>query len=404
MDYIPALPRTTAVVNGNDGVTQNVAAGASLPDSYQGETLQQTLARLRRQAEESQRNLSNLRAQDVDVSALEQYGKTRAEGGQNAMLNALAAQFAGDRFGGVQDAMLKRSLAAQQEMKLGQGMVTPDGKFIRDPYALRDAAERRAQDDAQFYDKQATAVGAQIQSMEDRKAAREEAARQREMDRQLRRELAQDRAGNAQPYYSPVQTAQGVYVLNARTGLMKLITNAEGQPIIGSASDPTLQGTIAGAKTAAQEGAKSASADRAAVKRSTQMLDALDQAEQLLMQNPTQSRVGALRDAAGNLVGASSQSADTAAKLESISGWLTANVPRMEGPQSNFDVQNYQTMAGMVGDRTRPVRQRLAALEEVRKLQEKYRALNEQTAAPAPQGAQPRKRIRYDSQGNEVKE
>ena len=93
------LPRTAQVVSGNNGVTQNVQAGASA-QPVQGETLQQTLARMRAQAEDAQRRLSAIRGQEVDVADLEQYGRTRAEGGQNAMLNALAAQFAGDRFGG----------------------------------------------------------------------------------------------------------------------------------------------------------------------------------------------------------------------------------------------------------------------------------------------------------------
>jgi hypothetical protein len=52
-------------------------------------------------------------------------------------------------------------------------------------------------------------------------------------------------------------------------------------------------------------------------------------------------------------------------------------VPRMEGPQSNFDVANYQTMAGLIGDRTKPLKTRQGALAEVIKLQEKYKALNQ---------------------------
>ena len=53
----------------------------------------------------------------------------------------------------------------------------------------------------------------------------------------------------------------------------------------------------------------------------------------------------------------------------------------MESPQSNFDVQNYITMAGKIGDRTMPVAERAAALKEVRRLQEKYKASAEQRIA-----------------------
>lgn len=185
------LPRTAQVVNGNNAVTQNVAqGGAPTSQSERGESLEQTLARLRKRAEDAQAELSNLRKQGVDVSGIEQYGRERAMGGQDAMLNALAAQFAGERFSGVQDAMLKRSLAAQQDMKLGQGVLGANGKFIRDPYALRDAEEKRLADDSQFYDKYATTVAGQIASRDERRAAADERAARWEQDRRDRRERA----------------------------------------------------------------------------------------------------------------------------------------------------------------------------------------------------------------------
>jgi len=48
----------------------------------------------------------------------------------------------------------------------------------------------------------------------------------------------------------------------------------------------------------------------------------------------------------------------------------------MEGPQSNYDVQLYQDAAGKIGDSTIPISRRLAALETVRGLNEKYKYLN----------------------------
>lgn len=53
----------------------------------------------------------------------------------------------------------------------------------------------------------------------------------------------------AQPYYSPVQTAQGVMAFNARTGKMEPVI-VNGQTVVGSQSDPTLQGGIAQYKAA----------------------------------------------------------------------------------------------------------------------------------------------------------
>mgnify|MGYP001579144847 CR=1 FL=1 len=54
------------------------------------------------------------------------------------------------------------------------------------------------------------------------------------------------------PYYTPVQTGQGVYSFNARTGKMEL-TNAGGAPVVGSQSDPNLQARIAYGKKAGTE-------------------------------------------------------------------------------------------------------------------------------------------------------
>lgn len=51
---------------------------------------------------------------------------------------------------------------------------------------------------------------------------------------------------------------------------------------------------------------------------------------------------------------------------------MVSNVPRMEGPQSDFDVKNYREMAATVGDSTIPVKDRLAALDTLEQLQAKY--------------------------------
>jgi hypothetical protein len=120
------------------------------------------------------------------------------------------------------------------------------------------------------------------------------------------------------------------------------------------------------------------------VKTADKFLSVAQQAKELLDKDPTGSGIGAMVDRAGRLVGASSDSSQVASQLETVSGWLVSNVPRMEGPQSNFDVDNYKTMAGMIGDRTRPVEERKAALKEVMRLQEQYKSLNGAESANPP--------------------
>lgn len=79
---------------------------------------------------------------------------------------------------------------------------------------------------------------------------------------------------------------------------------------------------------------------------------------------PTSSGVGAAVDTLGSLVGYAPPGANAAAELDTIGGWLTANVPRMEGPQSNFDVDNYKIMAGIVGNRKLPLSVRIASAKK----------------------------------------
>ena len=243
-----------------------------------------------------------------------------------------------------------------------------------------------------------------MEQMAQQNASRQQMAEEQRAFQMEMRKLQQATA-SAQPYFQPVQTANGVMAFNARTGKMEAVIGADGKPVIGAQADPALQGQITGAETTARKQAESTAEARGDARKADMFLQQLNQAEQILKQGPTESGIGAAADAAGRLVGVSTQSAQRAGQLEALSGWLVANVPRMEGPQSNFDVQNYMTMAGKIGDRTTPVPERLAALKEVRRLQEKYKAsaeqrLGVQPSAPAATSA-PRT-IRYDAQGNRL--
>lgn len=120
------------------------------------------------------------------------------------------------------------------------------------------------------------------------------------------------------------------------------------------------------------------------VKKSGQMSDAAATASRLLDMNPTASGAGALADTALNFLGTSTKGATVAQQLEAVSGFLVANVPRMEGPQSDADVRNYRAMAGNVGDRTLPVAARKAALQTVVELQQKYAETNAAASGSPP--------------------
>lgn len=96
----------------------------------------------------------------------------------------------------------------------------------------------------------------------------------------------------------------------------------------------------------------------------------------LLTGGATGSYFGAGLDLLGRTVGISTGGAEATAQLKTLSGQLVALMPRMEGPQSNIDVEMYKEMAGNVADPTIPIQTRLAALDTIEKLNEKYKVLN----------------------------
>jgi hypothetical protein len=213
--------------------------------------------------------------------------------------------------------------------------------------------------------------------LESRKAREDTQASRLEQIR-LANELKKEQMGSeAKPFYQPLQTAQGVYAFNARTGKVEPVQGTSGGgTVVGAQYDPTLQGRIAGAKLSGESTAKrdiNMSGLGSTIDRAKEILSSKD--------GPTSSLTGAGRDVVAGAFGVSTKGAEQADALEAIGGNLVSKMPRMEGPQSNIDVENYRIMAGRVGDRTLPTERRLAALKEVESLYRKYDKQN--TFAPS---------------------
>lgn len=176
----------------------------------------------------------------------------------------------------------------------------------------------------------------------------------------------------------------------ARRIALGLDPRAVGSGTITTAVTPGLTSAVAGSE-AAITGAKAAATSEAArqseaqksISRSDQLMANIKTAKALLPE-ATGSMAGAARDAALRSVGVSTDKSQASAKLETLAGWMVANVPRMEGPQSNIDVENYRIMAGRVGDRTIPNEERLAALDVLEGLQRKYSDLNKEIVGATP--------------------
>ena len=170
----------------------------------------------------------------------------------------------------------------------------------------------------------------------------------------------------AQPYFQAIPTGQGYARFNARTGQMEAMP-LNGQTVLPAAQTPGLQGDIASAKFQGE----------AEAKRGFNMAGASDivnNARSILSGKipPTGSGIGTSVDAAGAVVGYTPKGASQDDQLRAISGQLVAKMPRMEGPQSDRDVQLYTQMAGQIGDSTIPVKRRLEALQTVEGIIKKY--------------------------------
>lgn len=152
------LPQALGMQSPAGVLTQDVQPGNALPRSMS----------LRKQ-------IADLEGQTDDMSAIQAYGRQQGESGKAAMLNALAAQFAGESFQPVQGQYLKRAMAAQEPMRVGKGMVTPDGQYIVDPGAKRESQIGRLSREAEFADRMESQQSLQAERI----AASREAAQSR---------------------------------------------------------------------------------------------------------------------------------------------------------------------------------------------------------------------------------
>lgn len=114
-----------------------------------------------------------------------------------------------------------------------------------------------------------------------------------------------------------------------------------------------------------------------------------------ILPDATGSDVGSLVDRGAAFFGQSTKGADTNARLKIISAGLLAKVPRMEGPQSDKDVQMYKEASGDLGNDKLPVARREAAARQIVQLQRKYTSQQGGgTAAPAASSAP--KRLKFN--------
>lgn len=175
---------------------------------------------------------------------------------------------------------------------------------------------------------------------------------------------------------------RGQNMVDARSREANAQTGGAGKPPPGyrwkpDGSQEAIPGGPADVKAVDKEELKRASAG-------ARIIDALDnvgtdaagnvlKAEDLV-KIATGSWGGAGVDQVYRLFGASTKGSQAISQLKVLEGNLMLAQPRMEGPQSDRDVQLYRQMSASVGDSTTPPADKIAALRAIRQLQAKYAA------------------------------
>lgn len=177
----------------------------------------------------------------------------------------------------------------------------------------------------------------------------------------------------------------------SRLGVMPASTQASGQPSMPGIEVMSDAGRVRATELAKADAARQ-SGDTDKQTQFTIFKRQLEKAGTLLNSGPTASGVGAAVDTALGLFGKTTPSANLAAELDTTSKWLTQNVPKAPGSQTDFELKQYQEAAGDVGDRTKPIEQRLASLKAAQQMIDIWesRAKTGGTAPAQSPSAQPK--------------
>lgn len=154
----------------------------------------------------------------------------------------------------------------------------------------------------------------------------------------------------------------------------------------GNRSDLQYKPQIAGAESEQSKIGEARGSAKGAVEKKAvqapQIIDLLNEAETLLP-NATSGGLATTGRDTGAYMGYATKGSKADSQLNVISAGLVANVPRMEGPQSDKDVMMYKQAAGDLANTGLPVETRMAAINTMRKLQQKYISGDKGTFAPS---------------------
>jgi hypothetical protein len=122
--------RRSVLIRARRNIAQPPALGGNLYGSA---------GRYRQMSDELLTKADALDEQKPDFTLFQKYAEQQRRSGDSSMLNALAAQFAGEDFQPVQAQFLKRAMAAKEPVKIGNyGYVGEDGQVVIDPMYQRE--------------------------------------------------------------------------------------------------------------------------------------------------------------------------------------------------------------------------------------------------------------------------
>lgn len=177
--------------------------------------------------------------------------------------------------------------------------------------------------------------------------------------------------------YKPAAGGQSGTGIPLVTPLTDLPTQAAGAGAIKQAE--STGGAVGAGQGAIVAGIQKKGADAKIV------MGTLDIADKII-DKATGSGIGAGADKAASFFGAATEGAQATAQLQVLQAGLMLNMPRMEGPQSDRDVELYRQAAASLGDPNVPRETKKAAVQTIRMIQQQYKdraAGNLKGAGPA---------------------
>jgi hypothetical protein len=177
------------------------------------------------------------------------------------------------------------------------------------------------------------------------------------------------------PQVSPIFFAEGVGGFDRRTGGVVSPQATGGAGKLQTSDDPAIREQVAAAQETGRLNAQRQGIINTKLQNITNMDSLLDMAGPLV-QIATGSTAGAGIDKVANFFGISPTGDEAIGALQPIAAALLANVPRMEGPQSDADRVQYERAAGDLANPTTPKSKKFAAIRTIKAINAKYRALN----------------------------